>query len=53
MFECNTPKNDPSKDGSHYVYSADGINPTPVDIKNGVTTLQWSKFIWYNDYTAG
>jgi hypothetical protein len=53
MFECDTPKEDQSKDGAHYVYSADGVNATPVDIKSEVTTLEWSKFIWHNDYTAG
>jgi hypothetical protein len=52
VFECRPPK-DPSKDGSKYVYSADGINPTPVDIKDAVTTLEWAKFIWLLDYTAG
>jgi hypothetical protein len=53
VIECRPPKKDPSKTGSNYVYSADGINPTPVDIKDAVTTLEWAKFIWLRDYTAG
>ena len=53
MIECKPPKNDQSKDGSAYVYSLDGNNPTSVDIKYEVTTLEWSKFIWVRDYTAG
>jgi hypothetical protein len=42
--------NDPSKNASFYFYSAvdtleDGTNPaTAVDIKDTVTTLEWSKF---------
>jgi hypothetical protein len=52
VIEGSPPK-DPSKDGAKYVYSADGRNPTPVDIKDAVTTLEWSKFIWFADYTAG
>jgi hypothetical protein len=52
LIECY-PAKDPSKDGSKYIYSVDGTNPTPVDIKNEVTTLEWSKFIWLTDYTAG
>jgi hypothetical protein len=52
VIECDPPK-DPSKDGSKYVYSVDGTNATPVDIKYEVTTLEWSKFIWSSDYTAG
>jgi hypothetical protein len=52
VIECRPP-HDPSKDGANYVYSADGINATPVDIKDEVTTLEWSKFIWLRDYTAG
>lgn len=51
VIECNPPKN--SGDGSKYVYSADGVNPTPVDIKEAITTLEWAKFIWLTDYTAG
>jgi hypothetical protein len=53
VIECDPP-NDSSKDGAKYVYSEDGINATPVDIKNEVTTLEWSKVIWLQqDYTAG
>jgi hypothetical protein len=52
VIECRPPK-DASRDGSKYVYSADGTNPTPVDITDEVTTLEWSKFIWFADYTAG
>ena len=52
IIECNPPK-DLSKDGAKYAYSENGINATPVEIKNGVTTLQWSKFIWLKDFTAG
>jgi len=52
VIECNPPK-DSSKDGAKYVYSADGTNATLVDIKDEITTLQWSKFIWLRDYTAG
>ncbi|MDR2738428.1 MAG: hypothetical protein LBB68_01140 [Treponema sp.] len=51
-IEYDIPR-DPSKDGSKYVYSPDGTNPAPVDIKDEVTTLEWSKFIWLTDYTAG
>jgi hypothetical protein len=42
QIDCETPKKDPEKDGSHYVYSEDGTNPTAVDIKNAVTTLEFS-----------
>jgi hypothetical protein len=49
-IECSPPKNDSLKDGSIYVYSVDGTNPAPVDIKDAVTTLEWSKFIWSKDY---
>ena len=53
MFENMVPKNDPSKDGAAYFYSVDGINPVPVDINDAVKTLEWSKFIWLHDFTAG
>ena len=52
VIECHPPK-DSSKDGAKYVYSADGTNATAVYIKDEVTTLQWSKFIWLNDYMGG
>ena len=52
LMQCQPPK-DPSKDGSNYVYSEDGINPTLVDIKDAVTTIDNSKFIYLNDFTAG
>jgi hypothetical protein len=52
VIECN-PLKDPSRDGSKYVYSEDGIHPAPVDITDEATTLEWSKFIWLWDYTAG
>jgi hypothetical protein len=51
-FQCYPPK-DPSYNQSDYVYSEDGENPTPVDIKDAVTTLEWSKFIWVRDGNAG
>jgi hypothetical protein len=51
VIECSPPKE--SGDGSKYVYSADGANATPVNITDEVTTLEWSKFIWLRDYTAG
>jgi hypothetical protein len=47
-----SPK-DPGRDGGKYAYSVDGTNPALVDIKDAVTTLEWSKFIWHSDYTAG
>jgi hypothetical protein len=54
IIECDPPKHPgPGHDGSNYVYSEDGHNPTPVDIKSAETTLPWSKFIWLRDYTAG
>ncbi|GHU98236.1 hypothetical protein FACS189483_05980 [Spirochaetia bacterium] len=53
MLQCDRPKEDPEKDGSSYVYSVDGINPALVDIKDEVTVLEWAKFIWLYDYTAG
>jgi hypothetical protein len=53
VIDCDPPKNNPLQDGSIYVYSADGTNPTPVDIKAEVTTLEWAKFIWQRDYTEG
>jgi hypothetical protein len=49
VIECDPPKDD-TKDGSSYVYSADGTNATPVDIMDEVTTFEWSKFIWLQDY---
>jgi predicted small secreted protein len=52
-IECRPPKADQSKTGSKYVYSVDGKNPTPVNIKNAVTTLEWAKFIWLKDYKGG
>jgi hypothetical protein len=52
QFQCYPPK-DSSYNVSHYVYSEDGKNPTPVDIKGAVTTLEWSKFIWFKDSGAG
>jgi hypothetical protein len=53
LIDCANPKNDLEKDGSHYVYSEDGKNPTAVDIKNAVTTLEFSKFIWFRDVNWG
>ena len=53
VIDCAPPLKDSSKDGAKYVYSADGIHATPVDIRDEVTTLDWSKFIWLKDYTAG
>ncbi|MDR2178362.1 MAG: hypothetical protein LBP20_10045 [Treponema sp.] len=52
VIGCSPPR-DPSYDGSKYVYSEDGVNPAPVDIKDAVTTLEWSKFIWLEDYNWG
>jgi hypothetical protein len=52
VIECKPP-NDESQDGAKYVYSVDGTNATLVDIKYQVTTLEWAKFIWLKDYTAG
>jgi len=52
VIACYNPR-DPSKTGAKYVYSADGTNATAVDIKDEVTTLQWSKFIWLKDYMGG
>jgi hypothetical protein len=51
-IDCYPPR-DPSYDDSRYVYSEDGVNPAPVDIKDAVTTLEWSKFIWLEDYNWG
>jgi hypothetical protein len=51
-IQCSPPKNDSSKDGSIYVYSVNGTNPAPVDIRDAVTTLEWSKFIWSKDYKS-
>jgi hypothetical protein len=47
------PKKDFTKDGGSYFYSVDGINPTKIDIKSAVTTLNWSNFVWFRDFTAG
>jgi len=47
------PPKDPSRDGGKYVYSEDGINPTAVEIKEAITTLQLSKFIWFEDINWG
>jgi hypothetical protein len=52
VIACDPPK-DTSKDGAKYVYSEDGKNATPVDIKDAVTTLEWSKFIWLMDVNWG
>ena len=52
LMQCQPPK-DPSKDGSNFVYSEDGENPTLVDINDAVTTIDNSKFIWLNDFTSG
>jgi hypothetical protein len=52
QFQCYPPK-DLSNNVSHYVYSEDGTNPKPVDIKDAVTTLEWSRFIWIRDSNAG
>ncbi|GHU70356.1 hypothetical protein FACS189450_04660 [Spirochaetia bacterium] len=52
VIECRPPR-DATKDGSKYVYSVDGTNPTPVDISDEVTVLEWAKFIWLSDYNAG
>jgi len=41
---------DPSRNSAKYVYSANGVNQTPFDIKDEVTTLEWSKFIWIEDW---
>ncbi|GHV03270.1 hypothetical protein FACS189485_06000 [Spirochaetia bacterium] len=46
-------KNDKSLSGARYFYSADGINPTPVDIMDEATVLEWSKFIWFEDVGWG
>jgi hypothetical protein len=40
VIQGKPPKNDSSKDGSNYAYSADGINPTSVDINFAKTTLE-------------
>jgi hypothetical protein len=48
-----TPPKDSSKDGANYVYSEDGTSPSLVDIRDAVTTLELSKFIWLNDFTNG
>jgi hypothetical protein len=53
MFQCAPARNDSSKDRANYVYSLDGSTPALYDIKDAVTTLEWSKFIWRNDYTGG
>ena len=52
VIACYNPK-DPSKTGAKYVYSADGKNPALIEIKDEVTMLQWSKFIWLKDYMGG
>jgi len=42
------------KGRSGYFYSSDGKNPTQVDIKNKVTKLEWSKFVYFReDSNAG
>ncbi|GHU97102.1 hypothetical protein FACS189483_02120 [Spirochaetia bacterium] len=53
QLECAPAKNDPSKTGAHYIYSVDGTNPALVDIMDEVTVLEWSKFIWFDDFTGG
>jgi predicted small secreted protein len=45
----NSEPRDKTKKTAFYTYSADGTNPTAVDIKDEVTTLEWSKFIWVRD----
>jgi len=35
---------------ARYTYSADGVNATPFNIKDEVTTLEWQKFIWVEDW---
>ena len=52
LMQCSPPKA-PSFDGSNWVYSEDGKNPTLVDINDAVTTIDRSKFIWLNDFTSG
>ena len=37
--------------GKQYVYSLDGKNPGIFNIKNEVTSLKWSDFIWINDFS--
>jgi hypothetical protein len=51
-FDCTPALHDSSKDTALYVYSVDGTNPTPVDIKDELTTFEWSKFIWIEDYAG-
>ncbi|GHU01557.1 hypothetical protein FACS1894147_01630 [Spirochaetia bacterium] len=46
-------KNDKSLSGARYFYSADGKTPTAVDITNDTTTLDWTKFIWFEDVGWG
>lgn len=45
VFFSFTPR-DSNRWFARYVYSEDGQNPTLVDMKNQVTTLEWSKFIF-------
>jgi hypothetical protein len=48
---CASP--DPERWAYELRYSADGTNPTPVDIKDAVTTFEWSKFMWVSDWNPG
>jgi hypothetical protein len=52
MIECQPPK-DPAMDGSQYVYSLDGTNPALIDIRDEITVLEWTKFIWFEDNVDG
>jgi hypothetical protein len=52
-FYVGPSPHDPSKGAGVYFYSEDGTNPTQVDIKDAVTTLEWSKFVWIRDYNPG
>jgi hypothetical protein len=47
------PPKDSGRDGGRYWYSVNGVDPAPVDIKDAVTTLDFSDFVYTGDYTAG
>jgi hypothetical protein len=37
---------------SAFFYSVDGINPALIDIEDAVTTLEWSKFVYWTEHTG-
>jgi hypothetical protein len=51
VINCATPK--AGGWGATYAYSVDGKTPALVDIKDTVTMLEWSKFIYLKDWKGG